>query len=426
VAGTIDDPNPKKPTSVYQADVIAKALRWLRKNVPVNEIQNAGLRAEEELAAMEESILKDSERIGLYKPNSGKSWGNKGETSVLVELKKAKEQERLEEEAREKTQAEEIRENSGTLQTTQTPPASRVVLRNTNPEENALYKKYIESANILPDGIPQMSTFQRLWPAALMLLATFGACYLFTQIYVPPKLEARVFPDMPPSAATIITIIGLNAMVLVAWRFPPFYRFFNTYFITISARPNALSLLGNVFSHQTVGHFAINMSILWFVGTRLHDDIGRANFLALYLCAGVFGSFASLAWSVSRKIFITSSLGASGAICATIAAYLTLDSGAKMQFFGFPPDDWPSITCLGFLCLNIGLELLAWRRSTRTGKQGFDHVAHLGGYAAGIGYVQLMKRRAKERRRAEEERKGKMGWVERVKEGVTDVTSRKG
>ena len=41
---------------------------------PVNEVENAGLRAEEELRAMEQDIVADAERIGLYKPNSGKSW----------------------------------------------------------------------------------------------------------------------------------------------------------------------------------------------------------------------------------------------------------------------------------------------------------------------------------------------------------------
>lgn len=56
----------------------------------------------------------------------------------------------------------------------------------------------------------------------------------------------------------------------------------------------------------------------------VHDEIGRGNFLALYLATGVFGSMTSLAAHVlTRKLTVTS-LGASGAIAGLVAAWCTL------------------------------------------------------------------------------------------------------
>ena len=89
-----------------------------------------------------------------------------------MELKKARRKEQLKEEkeekARQKSQADEIRQNTGTLETIR--PKARVELRRgvRDPSENEWYKKYVEAANVLPDGPPEMTVFQRLWPSALV------------------------------------------------------------------------------------------------------------------------------------------------------------------------------------------------------------------------------------------------------------------
>lgn len=59
---------------------------------------------------------------------------------------------------------------------------------------------------------------------------------------------------------------------------------------------------------------------------KVHDDIGRGNFLAIYLSSGVLGSFLSLSSFVLRNQFYTSSLGASGAIAGILAAWCTINS----------------------------------------------------------------------------------------------------
>lgn len=58
----------------------------------------------------------------------------------------------------------------------------------------------------------------------------------------------------------------------------------------------------------------------------MHDEIGRGNFLALYIASGVFGSFTSLALHVLLNKLTVTSLGASGAIAGLVAAWCMLHS----------------------------------------------------------------------------------------------------
>jgi len=411
VAGTLGDPS--FTSSAYEAKAIETGLEWLRKNVPVNEIECAGLRAEKELAEMEEDIVSDAERIGLYQPNSDGGQNIYGD-SVIDRVRKANEAKLDAKEKAEKeglSQADEIRQNTGTLQTR---PQSQVELR--RPGEHPLLKYYIERSKVAPDTPPEMSKWERLWPSGLLTLAVIGGSIIFAAVYTPPRRESRAWPDMPPAAATVISIILLNAIVLGAWRVPAAFRVLNKYFLTLPGYPRALSMVGNVFSHQTIGHFTMNMVVIWFVGVRLHEEVGRGTFLAIYLSSGAVGSFVSLASWVLRNNFVSSSLGASGAICGIVAAYLLLNSDNKVTLFGvFPPEDWPSISALMLLALMVSADVfMVWRGNKVI---TVDHWAHLGGYAAGAVAAGVLRRQQTERREREMERRKNLGIVGRIREG---------
>jgi rhomboid-like protein len=408
VAGTLEDPSLAN-TSMWEQRAQMDALAWLRGNVPVDEVLCAGMRAERELAEMESDIVSDAQRLGLYKPdpemdyrpNSGERMNVYGD-SGLDAIREAKEKELDEMEAWQNSpnQADEIRENTGTLE--KLSARSQVELRRKG--ENPRLKYYLERAKVLPDTPPEMSTLQRLWPSGLVVLGLVMACYTFTQVYTPPRPSARMWPDMPPPAATIIGIIIANSIILGAWRVPPLFRTLNKFFITVPGYPRALSLIGNNFSHQSFSHFAVNMTVLWFVGTRLHDDVGRANFLAIYLSCGAVGSFASLTSWVLRKNWVSSSLGASGAVSGIIAAYLFLNGSEKVTLFGvFPPENWPSISAMGFLILLISLDVIGLTRLNKV--VSVDHWAHLGGYASGIAAAEMLNIKARQRKALEAEEK---------------------
>ena len=403
VAGTLADPSLP---SGYEERVKAIALSWLRKNVPMDEADAAGKRAEIELQAMEAEVLADSERLGLYKPNSGgTATQRKGENSIYgesgLEAIRAARKQKYEQEEKikaqaQKSQADEIRENTGPLETATSRLNSRVELMKAG--ENPRLKYYLERAKVLPDVPPEMSAWQRLWPSGLVALLVIGLSVGWAQVYMPPTTANRMWPDWPPAAATITALIMMNSAVFVLWRHPPAFRMLNKYFIVVPGYPRGLAILGSIFSQQTLQHLTLNMVMLWFMGTRLHDDIGRANFLAIYLSSGVFASFTSLAVFTIRRHFITSSLGASGSICGIVAAFLWIHGADRFKILGLPPDPIPGVSGLGFLIPAILVELWGLRKVGKAGA-AYDHYAHLGGYLAGIVGGEAWKRQAAERKR---------------------------
>jgi rhomboid-like protein len=160
------------------------------------------------------------------------------------------------------------------------------------------------------------------------------------------------------------------------------------------------------------------MALLYFMGIRLHDEVGRANFLAIYFATGIFGSFTSLTYHVLRSNFATSSLGASGAISGMIGTYLWLNKDEPVSIFAYilPADSsftmpkWFPLSCFIFI------ELYSiWRSGKRP--PTMDHWAHLGGYVSGMIAADGLNYRRAELRKAEMERRKKQGLIDRIKEG---------
>src|SRR5690606_12716191 len=107
----------------------------------------------------------------------------------------------------------------------------------------------------------------------------------------------------------------------------------NKYFLSVPGYPRALAVLGNAFSHQSFTHLAMNMFVILFMGSQLHDDIGRGNFLALYFGTAVSGSFLALAYYVAKRRFHVSSLGASSVAYGIVAANFYLHWNDAFKLF---------------------------------------------------------------------------------------------
>ncbi|RFU30013.1 hypothetical protein B7463_g6316, partial [Scytalidium lignicola] len=415
VAGSLSDPELSHSRTAEEVRLEKIALSWLRKNAPVDEKECARRLAERQIEELE-AELREAEEPEQYRPNSrgthsrdGSLYGRSG-LDVIREAQKKKLDE-AEQRRTQTDQTEDIQYNTGTPDVMR----SRAELRRA--EENPKFRYYLERSKILPDVPPEMSTWQRLWPSALVVLFTIGASITFAQIYIPPSRSARLWPDLPPAAATIIPLLVANTLVFLAWRVPPAWRMLNKYFVLVPGYPFALSTLGNVFSHTQAYHYFVNMAVLWFVGTRLHDQIGRADFLAIYISAGVFGSFASLALRVIQRSFATSSLGASGAIWGIVTAYLWLNSDQSFKFLGLPPDPYPGIPAFVLLAILGALEVASvLGKGMRFKGSEVDHYAHLGGFVTGLGAAQMLKIRRAQRQKMEKERRKKMTVLDKLKE----------
>ena len=383
--------------------------------------------AEVELKKAEADTLRRGQRLGLYKldekqerkiQSRRRKWrtGRRARQqepsghdsiygeSVLERMHKANEARNRVREARdEATAAQRAQETATHNQPLQEQSSTSI----SEPGERPawLEKWYQHGQLSTATAPPSMSATRRLGPSLVFFLLIISGSLLYATSYTPRPRAARLFPNTPTALATVGTLIGLNLVLLVAWRLPPCWRLLNRYFILVPGRPEPLALLGNVFSHQTLAHCGLNMVMLALLGTRLHEAVGRAPFLALYLSAGAAGGVASLSYYAWMRNWTTWSFGASGAVAGVLAAVCLLEPRPEMM----PPgrregkgDDgqakgWlealvplPGVLLLAVM---IGADIVGLRARS---KQSIDHVAHLGGYAAGIVGAWVLNRRIRE------------------------------
>ena len=120
---------------------------------------------------------------------------------------------------------------------------------------------------------------RRILPSLGLSLLVLGLCYYYAETYTPPAHKARLWPDIPPAAATILGVAGANVAVWMLWKVPPAWRLLNRYFISVPLYPYAASVVGSVFSHQQVKHLATNTLILWLIGLRRTPSLPNLPFL---------------------------------------------------------------------------------------------------------------------------------------------------
>lgn len=247
VAGTLDE-----DTSA-SLDNISRGLVWLRKNYPIDEDGAIIARLEREEAEVE--------RIG-YEPQIGIGSGQYSQ-SIVEEIQNY----HKEKAAQEKEQEDDYADHSRTKELAVKSASRAVVTRKRNIPEWVM--RHREAAIGKDEVPPEMTNFQRLWPSTVFTVAFVGFSILFAQNYDPPMREARLFPNIPPAAATVMALIGINVIVFAAWRIlPPALKILNKYFIWTPGLPVSSSLLGSLFSHQELRHLASNMLVLWVAGTR--------------------------------------------------------------------------------------------------------------------------------------------------------------
>lgn len=415
VAGTLEDPTLQVNTAMYSEKEKKIALAYLRRAVPVDEITNAGLRAEDELAALEgeEGEGEDnktpgllSERFNPYKKGTGKpEVYTKGVFDAIRAKNTAKWQERLrkqreEEEKRKKEEEEAAALLGGELETVGERRLGKV--RTPSPS----MQNWIDKAQSDLEQPPEMKKWERILPSAVAVTVFSGILVLWAVSYSPPRRADRLWPDIPPAAATVGALILANLAVYVAWKAPPLWGILNRYFLLVPATPRAISLFGASFSHQKITHLLANMVILWLVGTRLHDEIGRGDFLAVYFGSGAVGFLGSLMHLVLMNKLHFTSLGASGGVYGVMGAYFWMHRFEGFKLFGLPPEPYNGVPGMGFLGLLVGINIAAMFSRHHS----VDIASHLVAMVAGITASRILEERREARRRAREE-KSSMGGI---------------
>ncbi|XP_068125540.1 presenilin-associated rhomboid-like protein, mitochondrial [Hyperolius riggenbachi] len=202
----------------------------------------------------------------------------------------------------------------------------------------------------------------------------------------PPKhgeLRKKVnewWNSLTDGQKTVSGIIAANCVVFFLWRVPSMQRMMMRYFTSNPASKSlCLPMTLSTFSHYSLFHMAANMYVLWSFSSIIVSMLGREQFLALYMSAGVVSSFASYACKVATGRF-GPSLGASGAIMTILAAVCTKMPEAKLAIIFLPMITFTAGNALKvILALDSAGVILGWKF--------FDHAAHLGGALFGIWYA---------------------------------------
>ncbi len=148
----------------------------------------------------------------------------------------------------------------------------------------------------------------------------------------------------------------------------------------------ALDVLTSLFLHGGWLHLLGNMLFLWIFGNNVEDRLGRAAFLVFYLVGGIGAALTQVAIDPASTVPV---VGASGAIAATLGAYIVLFPRARilsLVFLGFFYQlmEVPALLVLGswfVLQLIDGIASLGLSSATEGGVAFF---AHIGGFVAGL------------------------------------------
>ena len=144
----------------------------------------------------------------------------------------------------------------------------------------------------------------------------------------------------------------------------------------------ALTLVSSQFLHGGWLHLLGNLLYLWIFGNNVEDRLGRLRFLLFYLAGGAVAGLTQVAIDPDSMI---PTIGASGAIAATLGAYFVL----------FPRARITSLVFLGFFYQLI--DGIASLGVTDVGG-GVAFFAHIGGFVFGA-LVALTMRAAARRSR---------------------------
>ncbi|KAI9710912.1 MAG: hypothetical protein M1820_002347 [Bogoriella megaspora] len=420
---------------------VEAALMYLRETYPIDEQAAADYYVQSELKKVENEALKEGTRLRLYKRENSDTedpdmdpnepdpiYGD----SVVERVRRANEKRNAAEREELSRQASEADSqlskdpSTGAIQYNSSPAPS---VDDAKPMSEWVKRHYEKATLSTTDSAPDWTPTKRLGPSLLFVLLAIPTILLAAHYYTPPTRSERLLPDIPTSLTTIGALFLTNILVFVAWRIPPCWRLLNKYFVLVPAMPFAASLLGNVFSHQTFSHLGINMLMLWLVGTRLHEEIGRGDFLALYFIAGLMGSAANIVYYTLTRNFVTCSFGASGSICGLLAMVCLLDPGAGIGGWVKKPggggdeekveqkrvrvgESWVPLPSHILLMALVVIDLMGLRRRT---PGHIDHMGHLGGYLVGIVGAMVVNDRTATMRQT----RARMGEREKVEETRT-------
>ena len=152
--------------------------------------------------------------------------------------------------------------------------------------------------------------------------------------------------------------------------------------------PDLFALLMCMFLHAGLMHLAGNMLFLWIYGDNIEYRLGKVPYVISYLATGIVATISFATFNAGSGVPL---VGASGAISGVLGFYLIWFPYNYIRVLLFLPLFFMvhvrAVFVLAFYLLwdNL-LPFLAERGS---GGGGIAHIAHIGGFLAGVGAAVL-------------------------------------
>ncbi|KAI6785595.1 Rhomboid protein-like protein [Emericellopsis cladophorae] len=442
VAGTLEDPAFSIHTARFSKQQIQRGLEYLRRHIKVDEVLNAGLRAEDELSqlegtpAEEPTVKTGADALGPeVKPDpSPSTQANAGDTKEVkqdVPVPEVKpdpvyglsvfDQIRARNQAKEKVRLARIEEEKqraiaeGRRLPDDDDPRARSLVEVDEGQRaitNPKIAKYHREAMGTETEAPEMSVWQRTMPSIFFYVLTIGFLASLTMVYTEPEDKYRLCPEISPAVATIATIVAINSMVMLLWRIPQMWKWMNRYMILVVGKPRPITIFTANFSHQMVSHFLLNMAVFSLIGVHLHEDLGRMGFIALLMAAGGGGFLGALIGYSYKGMLGVTSLGASASTVGIGAAYFWDHRNDRFRIWGMPQDG-----VHGIVWWALGVSLFTLELFNSFAKESkSDTIGHWAGLVIGMCAIELMNMAGLGRKKGDRPEVGNGPGTELVKD----------
>lgn len=188
------------------------------------------------------------------------------------------------------------------------------------------------------------------------------------------KETAYKFTSIGNSTNIVRNLIIVNAaFFLLQMLFPTITTMFACYNVW-SPEFMPWQPLTSMFLHGGFIHLALNMFVLWSFGNQLDQIIGTKKFLSLYFISGLVGGILWMFLGIGPAV------GASGALCGLMAAYVFIAPDAEVLLFFIIPVKIKNAV-YGFAAFSLVFGVLSMFNPALG--FGIGHFAHLGGLIGG-------------------------------------------
>lgn len=158
----------------------------------------------------------------------------------------------------------------------------------------------------------------------------------------------------------------------------------------LDALDGLIGLLTGQFLHTGVLHLGINMLFLWIFGSSLEGTLGRARFVGVYLGSGVLGFLLEAAVNPWPGQVI---VGASAAVAGVMGGAMLMLPRARVDLLVYLVVAFRTVSLPVWVVLGLWFALQVWAGLGQDGR-GVAHLAHIGGFIAGVALCwQVWRRR---------------------------------